>query len=82
MIGGKAPRLVVESSLQELTARVGGAVRVRSADQSRLQDALRKENLSTTASNEHTLLVSGTTSERVGEVAGREVIGPPILDTI
>jgi len=64
-------RLVVESSLEQLTARVGGAVRVRSADADavRLQQALAQVQLETSTSNDHALLVHGTTSERVGEVA-------------
>ena len=62
-------RLVIEASLEDLTARVGGAVRVRSADSSQLAAALSRENLKTTQRDEHVLLVSGTTSERVGEIA-------------
>jgi len=62
-------RLVVESSLEDLTARVGGAVRVRSADASRLAAALSHEHLKSTASDEGLLIVSGTTTERVGEIA-------------
>ncbi|MGO9763707.1 MAG: ATP-binding cassette domain-containing protein [Solirubrobacteraceae bacterium] len=62
-------RLVVESSLEQLTARVGGAVRVRGADAARLQQALAQAHLETSTSNDHALLVHGTTSERVGEVA-------------
>jgi ABC-2 type transport system ATP-binding protein len=62
-------RLVIESSLEDLTARVGGAVRVRSADSSQLAAALSRENLKTTQRDEHVLLVTGTTSERVGEIA-------------
>jgi ABC-2 type transport system ATP-binding protein len=62
-------RLVIESSLEDLTARVGGAVRVRSADASQLAAALSRENLKTTQRDHHVLLVSGTTSERVGEIA-------------
>jgi ABC-2 type transport system ATP-binding protein len=62
-------RLVVESSLEHLTARVGGAVRVRSPQLSRLAEALRRKQIETTLSNDHALLVRGTTSERVGDVA-------------
>jgi ABC-2 type transport system ATP-binding protein len=62
-------RFVVESSLEQLTARVGGSVRVRSADAAQLREALERERLQTTASNDHTLLVHGTTSDRVGEIA-------------
>jgi ABC-2 type transport system ATP-binding protein len=62
-------RLVVEASLDDLTARVGGAVRVRSADSSQLAAALSRENLKTTKRDEHVLLVNGATAERVGEIA-------------
>ncbi len=62
-------RLVVESSLKQLTARVGGSVRVRSARPAELEAALRQHNLQTTVTDEHSLLVQGTTGERVGEIA-------------
>jgi ABC-2 type transport system ATP-binding protein len=62
-------RLVVESSLEQLTARVGGAVRVRSPNAAQLQRALGQANLQTSPSNDHALLVHGTTSDRVGEIA-------------
>jgi len=62
-------RLVVESSLEQLTTRVGGSVRVRTPDAGRLQEALAKESLQSSAGNERTLLVHGTTSEHVGDVA-------------
>jgi len=62
-------RLVVETSLEQLTARVGGSVRVRSPQLPRLAEALHRERIETTFSNDHALLVSGTTSERVGDVA-------------
>jgi ABC-2 type transport system ATP-binding protein len=62
-------RLVAESSLDDLTARIGGTVRVRSADSPRLSAALDREHLNSTQSNEHVLIVSGTTTERVGEIA-------------
>jgi ABC-2 type transport system ATP-binding protein len=62
-------RLVVESPLAELTARAGGAVRVRSADPQQLATALRGENLQVTAGIDHSLLVNGASSDRVGEIA-------------
>ena len=62
-------RLVIESSLEDLTARVGGAVRVRSADSAQLAAALNREDLKTTQRDDHVLFVAGTTSERVGEIA-------------
>ena len=62
-------RLVVESSLEQLTARVGGSVRVRSPQLSRLAEALQREKIETTTSNDHALLAHGTTSDRVGDIA-------------
>jgi ABC-2 type transport system ATP-binding protein len=62
-------RLVVESSLEDLTSRVGGAVRVRSAHPQRLLAALAREDLKATANGDQVLVVQGTTSERVGEIA-------------
>jgi len=61
-------RLVVESSLQALTARVGGTVRVRTPQPDALQDALRREDLAATREDD-TLYVHGADSERVGEIA-------------
>ena len=62
-------RLVPSSSLAELTARAGGAVRVRSGDPQRLTTALRDEALQVTTGTNHGLLVHGASSERVGEIA-------------
>ena len=62
-------RLVIESPLAELTARAGGAVRVRSTDLQRLTVALRDEDLQVTSSADQALLVHGASSERVGEIA-------------
>ena len=62
-------RLVVESSLEQLTARVGGSVRVRTPNVEQLRHALHREQLQTSAGNEHVLLVHGTTSEHVGDMA-------------
>jgi ABC-type multidrug transport system ATPase subunit len=62
-------RLVLSSSLAELTARAGGAVRVRSADPRRPTTALRDEALQVTAGTDHALLVQGASSERIGEIA-------------
>jgi ABC-2 type transport system ATP-binding protein len=61
-------RLVVESSLQALTARVGGAVRVRTPRPDRLHEALQREHLEATL-DDHTLHVHGADSEQVGEIA-------------
>jgi ABC-2 type transport system ATP-binding protein len=62
-------RLVVESSLDQLTARVGGSVRVRTPDAVQLRQALAHANLQTAATTDHALLVHGATSERVGDIA-------------
>jgi len=62
-------RLVIESSLEQLTARVRGSVRVRTAQSAQLQQALTQANLQTTTSNDHVLLVHGATSDRVGDIA-------------
>ena len=62
-------RLVTESTLDDLTARVSGVVRVRSPELARLEAALRREGLTTSPSSDRTLAVAGTTSERVGDVA-------------
>jgi ABC-2 type transport system ATP-binding protein len=62
-------RLVLSSSLPELTARAGGAVRVRSADPQRLTAALHDKALRVTAGTDHALHVQGASSERIGEIA-------------
>jgi ABC-2 type transport system ATP-binding protein len=62
-------RLVIEASLDELTARTGGSVRVRTSQPAQLQDALRREQLQATTTNDHALLVHGATSDRVGDIA-------------
>ena len=62
-------RLVLSSSLAELTARAGGAVRVRSGDPQRLVAALHSNDLQVTTGADHSLLVQGAPSERVGEIA-------------
>jgi ABC-2 type transport system ATP-binding protein len=62
-------RLVAESSLEQLTARVGGSVRVRSPEPDKLLAALKGAGIDTTPSNDHTVLAHGTTSEHVGDLA-------------
>lgn len=61
-------RLVVESPLQALTARVGGAVRVRTPRPEQLHAALMREHLDSTR-DDQTLFVRGAESERIGEIA-------------
>jgi ABC-2 type transport system ATP-binding protein len=62
-------QLVLSSSLTELTARAGGAVRVRSGDPQRLTTALREQALQVAAGTGDALLVQGASSERIGEIA-------------
>jgi ABC-2 type transport system ATP-binding protein len=73
-------RLVVESPLEQLTARLGGSVRVRTSQPSQLAEALRRERIETTASNDHALLARGVTSERVGDVA--RAAGVPVHELV
>ncbi len=61
-------RLIVESSLEALTAHVGGTVRVRTPRPDRLREALRRERLDATQ-EDHTLHVQGADSARIGEIA-------------
>jgi len=62
-------RLVVESSLTELTARLGGAVRVRSPELERLSAALRRAGIAQVSAQNGTLFVGDATTDRVGAVA-------------
>jgi ABC-2 type transport system ATP-binding protein len=62
-------RLVVESPLAQLTERVAAAVRVRTPEPARLRDALSRERIETSSSNDHALLAHGTSSERIGDIA-------------
>ena len=62
-------RLVAESALAELTARLGGAVRVRSPKMAKLTEALHHDGIETLSRNDGTLYVHGVTSDRVGAVA-------------
>ena len=62
-------KLVVETSLEHLTARVGGSVRVRTPERSKLQQALQREQIEATTVNEQGLLVHGASSEKIGDLA-------------
>jgi ABC-2 type transport system ATP-binding protein len=62
-------KLVVESSLEQLTARVGGSVRVRTPERSKLQEALSHAQIEMTTVNDQELLVYGVNSEKVGDLA-------------
>jgi ABC-2 type transport system ATP-binding protein len=61
-------KLVREARLDELTAPVGGSVRVRSPQAAQLQEALAEAEIDVT-SRDGALIANGTTSERVGEIA-------------
>lgn len=61
--------LIVESSLEQLTARAEGSVRVRTSQTTQLQQALAKEGLDATSTSDRVLSVHGATSERVGDIA-------------
>ena len=73
-------RLVVETSLEQLTARVSGSVRVRSPQSDRLAEALRREGIETTVGNDQALLAHGATSQRVGEIAF--AAGVPVYELV
>jgi ABC-2 type transport system ATP-binding protein len=73
-------RLLVSSSLAELTARAGGAVRVRSGDPQRLTAALRNEALQVTTGTDDALLVQGASSELVGKIAF--AAGVPLVELV
>ena len=62
-------KLVVESSLEQLTARVGGSVRVRTPELAKLQEALQRSQIDFTTLNEQGGLVHGVSSERIGDLA-------------
>ena len=73
-------RLVVESSLDQLTAHVGGSIRVRTPALGKLQEALRREGIDATSVNEQGLLVHGVTSEKLGDLAF--AAGVPIYELV
>ena len=73
-------RLVLSSSLTDLTARAGGAVRVRCGDPQRLTAALRDEALQVTTGTDHALLVQGASSERIGKIAF--AAGVPLIELV
>jgi ABC-2 type transport system ATP-binding protein len=62
-------KLVVESSLAELTSRAAGSVRVRTPDTTRLEDALTRARIRFSDASDHTVLAYGTSGEHVGDVA-------------
>ena len=62
-------RLVVESALSDLTARLAGTVRVEAARPEALEEALRTAGVTTTERENGTLRVHGVTADRIGEIA-------------
>jgi len=62
-------RLVVESPLSELTARLAGTVRVEAAHPEALELALREAGVAATQRENGTLRVHGVTADRIGEIA-------------
>jgi ABC-2 type transport system ATP-binding protein len=62
-------RLVTFAPLAELTARLSGGVRVRAPNVVRLQSALAAQGIGSTVLDGNELLVEGTPSARVGEIA-------------
>ena len=62
-------KLVVESSLEQLTHRATGSVRLRTPAAARLAEALRRADIQFSATDRETLLAHGTTSAQVGEIA-------------
>ena len=62
-------RRVIESPLDELTARVSGAVRIRTPKRSELGQALRAAGVEAAETADGALLVPGATTERVGDIA-------------
>jgi ABC-2 type transport system ATP-binding protein len=62
-------RLVTESRLEELTARVAGAVHVRTPQRNELEGVLHAAGLQTTQLDHDELLVAGASSAKVGELA-------------
>ncbi len=61
-------KLVREARLDELTTTVGGSVRVRSPQAVQLHEALAKAGIDVT-DRDGALIATGTTAERVGEIA-------------
>jgi ABC-2 type transport system ATP-binding protein len=62
-------KLIVESSLEQLTAHAAGSVRVRTPQPKRLEEALGRAEVRFTASNDHSLLVHGTSTDQIGDIA-------------
>jgi ABC-2 type transport system ATP-binding protein len=61
--------VVAQGPIDELSARAGGAVEVRSPDAGRLADALRARGLEVRSEGSGRLIVSGATAAEVGKLA-------------
>jgi ABC-2 type transport system ATP-binding protein len=62
-------KLVVESSLDQLTHRTAGSVRVRTPAPAILEDALSHAGIRSSAREDETVVAYGTTSAQVGDIA-------------
>jgi ABC-2 type transport system ATP-binding protein len=62
-------KLVVESSLEQLTNGTAGSVRVRTPQTTKLGEALAQAGIRFSVGSDHTLLAYGTTAERIGDIA-------------
>jgi ABC-2 type transport system ATP-binding protein len=62
-------KLVVESSLEQLTHRTAGSVRIRTPAAASLAEALSQAGIQFSAREDGTVLAYGTTSEHVGDIA-------------
>ena len=62
-------KLVVESSLEQLTHRTAGSVRIRTPASASLADALSRAGIQFSAREDETVLAYGTTSEHIGDIA-------------
>jgi ABC-2 type transport system ATP-binding protein len=62
-------QLVVEAPLDELTARIGGAIRVETTRSGALELALRDAGVRSITRENGTLYVRGITAERIGKIA-------------
>jgi ABC-2 type transport system ATP-binding protein len=62
-------KLVVESSLEQLTHRAAGSVRIRTPTSASLADALGRAGIRFTPGEDDEVVAYGTTSDRVGDIA-------------
>ena len=62
-------KLVVESSLEQLTHRAAGSVRIRTPASASLEDALTRAGIRFSEGGDDSLVAFGTTSEHIGDIA-------------